>query len=364
MLTRNVKPSMAGSPAIQDDTAQGRAPLAPWASWLPLAPKVRPDGLDLRAEAGRPVDAASTAKGRAAASQCQTLLEGYFPGATVACAPSFPLGYSATVPLKASVVSPDGTAARYFLKFCDAHAGILNQVHKEFDWMQAIAPAGISPLGVLFNRADRILVSGCAPGIPVDKGLMAQPAMLRQVARAARAIHELPPGALPGIKYFKIRPVADALFEAVQGNLLNRQHAESWQQCADRLDAATQALPALERPVHGDFTANNMLLDITTQKLSVIDYGMAHFSDPMTDLAFFIVSAQLPGKVMGELLSIYTEGDAKGLGDLEERLQLHVAYTRLERYVRYLIWTPTDHRMHVNMAWLLHDDLRRLNLFS
>lgn len=161
------------------------------------------------------------------------------------------------------------------------------------------------PLGR--SKGRRIIVSQWLVGQPLDKGLSGSDFTahrLREVGAALAELHR------PGRGH-----LAQASREGAAMAVLAAANAAAWlcpdlaqrlRRLAPRIAAELLAGPALQRPVHGDFSADQVL--VAANGIGIIDYDQARLGDPAADFGTFIaqlehneVCGTLPAGRAGEI---------------------------------------------------------------
>jgi thiamine kinase-like enzyme len=166
---------------------------------------------------------------------------------------------------------------------------------------RAAAQAGVAPEIVHFD-ADGAMLTRFVDGAPVTPAhLVKSPGALRRTAAALRTLHVTAPDFTGVFRAFETMERYLALVEAA-GRRLPVRHRHVLQQ-AGALRAALAARPAELRPCHCDPTGRNII--DTGERVWLVDWEYAAMNDPMWDLAYFSVEAELTGRADLDLLTAY-----------------------------------------------------------
>jgi thiamine kinase-like enzyme len=145
---------------------------------------------------------------------------------------------------------------------------------------RAAAEIGLAPEVVYFLRPEGCLVTRFIEGRPLDEAEMGRQAMIRRVAEALRAVHNLPP--IPGV--FSAFQVVQDYGEAA------RRHGVTFpstfadlKACLDDMEA--QLPVTASRPCHNDLLNANFLE--AGGRLCILDWEYAGMGDTYFDLANF-----------------------------------------------------------------------------
>lgn len=188
--------------------------------------------------------------------------------------------------LVARLHAPDGSRALLKLyhtgDFARARAGT-----------KAFSPGAVQTAPLLGEHPEQhILVWRWLEASPGDLVLATRPEFAEEVGRALATLHAQPPGALPSVtRAEEGRPLRAA---AEHVAYLLPELATRVRRLADALDARLRAAPPLQEPVHGDFSADQVLW--TPAGVAVIDFDAAALADPAWDLGTFV--AQLEGSAI------------------------------------------------------------------
>ena len=168
------------------------------------------------------------------------------------------------------------------------------------------------PLG--HSKVRRIIVSQWLVGQPLDKGLTGTDFTahrLREVGAALAEFHR------PGRGH-----LAQASREGAAMSVLAAANAAAWlcpdlaqrlRRLAPRVAAELLAQPALQRPIHGDFSADQVL--VAAHGIGIIDYDQTRVGDPAADFGTFIAQLErneicgaLPAGRAGEIAEALSDG--------------------------------------------------------
>ncbi len=148
---------------------------------------------------------------------------------------------------------------------------------------ELLAVPAVPPLG--WSRRFAVLASTWVPGPPLSDALTTTaPVDAALVGAALAQLHALPPSRrLPRIDD---RHTIGAVVEAAEAvAVLNPELRSRACRLADRISSALRALPPLTTVVHGDFSADQVIL--TEPAVTIIDFDRAAVADPAADLGSF-----------------------------------------------------------------------------
>lgn len=154
------------------------------------------------------------------------------------------------------------------------------------------------------NNRNRALAIGWAPGRSLSRHLADEPAFTGiTVGRALRLLHRQQPAApLPGDGRQQIvRRVTETA--AAAGQLLPAG-AEKLSLTASRLKQQLKRWPQHRVPVHGDFSADQVLIGRSDNRIGIIDWDRAAHGDAAWDLGCFL--ADLDCRVLARALDRVT----------------------------------------------------------
>ncbi|RKT46151.1 aminoglycoside phosphotransferase family protein [Thiocapsa rosea] len=137
------------------------------------------------------------------------------------------------------------------------------------------------------SKQQRVIVSRWIPGDPLNAWLHGpahEPSPMRPVGAALAAFHRQAPGSLAPVMREQEAMAALAAADAVAG--LQPRLAHLAQRLASRMASALLAAPGQHPCIHGDFSADQILLD--ADRVAIIDYDQAGSGDPAADLGSFI----------------------------------------------------------------------------
>lgn len=162
----------------------------------------------------------------------------------------------------------------------------------------AAAAVGVGPEVVAFVEPEGCLVTRFIEGTLVPVERMREPASIRRVAQALRAVHAGPP--LPG-RFISFRVVEDYRTTAFAHGV-DVPPAYAWaRQVARRIERARGAFP--ERPCHNDLLNANFIDDGC--RIRIVDWEYAGMGDVFFDLANFSINHGLDRDGRQELLAAY-----------------------------------------------------------
>ncbi|RDI73682.1 Choline/ethanolamine kinase [Gaiella occulta] len=162
----------------------------------------------------------------------------------------------------------------------------------------AAAAVGVGPEVVAFVEPEGCLVTRFIEGTLVPVERMREPASIRRVAQALRAVHAGPP--LPG-RFISFRVVEDYRTTAFAHGV-DVPPAYAWaRQVARRIERARGAFP--ERPCHNDLLNANFIDDGC--RIRIVDWEYAGMGDVFFDLANFSINHDLDRDGRQELLAAY-----------------------------------------------------------
>jgi thiamine kinase-like enzyme len=145
---------------------------------------------------------------------------------------------------------------------------------------RAAAEIGLAPEVVYFLRPEGYLVTRFIEGRPVDEAEMGRQAMIRRVAEALRAVHNLPP--IPGV--FSAFQVVQDYAEAARRHGV--KFPSTFAEMKASLDDMEAQLPVTaSRPCHNDLLNANFLE--ASGRLCILDWEYAGMGDTYFDLANF-----------------------------------------------------------------------------
>ena len=170
----------------------------------------------------------------------------------------------------------------------------------------AAAAVGVGPEVVAFVEPEGYLVTRFIEGSIVPLEDMREPAWIKRVAHALRAIHRGP--SLPA-RFNSFRVVEDYRTTAFShGAEVPPSYAWA-RQVARRVERARGAFA--ERPCHNDLLNANFIDD--GERLVIVDWEYAGMGDPFFDLANFSINHELDAEGRAVLLAAYA-GDAHAAG--------------------------------------------------
>jgi aminoglycoside phosphotransferase (APT) family kinase protein len=197
--------------------------------------------------------------------------------------------------LVARLRAPDGSRALLKLYHDDdfkrARAGA-----KAFSWRRPEGQLMSVPLLGL-HRSHRLLVWRWLEASACDTVLGERPALAEDMGRALATLHAQPPAALMPVTRAKEGRPLRAAAESVA--YLLPELASRVRRLAASLEDQLLAAPPLRVPVHGDFSADQVLE--TPEGVAIIDFDAAALGDPAWDLGTF--TAQLERGVLRENLT-------------------------------------------------------------
>ncbi|WP_296807414.1 aminoglycoside phosphotransferase family protein [Thiocapsa sp.] len=161
------------------------------------------------------------------------------------------------------------------------------------------------------SKQQRIILSRWIRGVPLNawlRGPTREPCPMQQVGAALAAFHRQAPGALAPVMREQEAMAPLAAARAV-GELEPRL-APPAQRLASRIASALLSAPLQHRCVHGDFSADQILLD--ADRVAIIDYDQAGAGDPAADLGSFIARLE-DDCLAGRLASVRAEEIAADL---------------------------------------------------
>lgn len=150
------------------------------------------------------------------------------------------------------------------------------------------------------NNRNRALAMGWAPGRSLSRHMADEPASTGiTVGRALRLLHRQQPAApLPGDGRQQIvRRVTETA--AAAGQLLP-EGAEKLSLMSSDVIKELRRWPQHQVPVHGDFTADQVLIGRSDDRIGIIDWDRAAYGDAAWDLGCFL--ADLECRVLAGLL--------------------------------------------------------------
>lgn len=168
----------------------------------------------------------------------------------------------------------------------------------ELEATRAAAAVGVGPDVVDFVQPEGWLVTRFVEGKIPTLERMQEPATVRHVAAALRAVHSGPP--VRG-RFNAFRVVEDYRTTAFdRGAEMPRGYAAA-RQVARRIELLRRAAP--ERPCHNDLLNANFIDD--GRRLRIVDWEYAGMGDVFFDLANFSVNHGLDGDARDALLEAY-----------------------------------------------------------
>jgi thiamine kinase-like enzyme len=174
---------------------------------------------------------------------------------------------------------------------------------RELEASLTAAAVGVGPDVVDFLEPEGVVVTRWIEGEVVTAERLSEPATLRRVAQALRAVHAGPP--LPGrFDSFRIveeyRSIVFSYGAAVPP-------AYAWaRQVARQVEVARGRAP--ERPCHNDLIAANVIDD--GRRVRIVDWEYAGMGDVFYDLACLATHAGLDAAGRATLLQAYAGRDA------------------------------------------------------
>ena len=164
----------------------------------------------------------------------------------------------------------------------------------------AAAAVGVGPEVFAFVEPEGCLVTRFIDGVVVPLERMREPAAIRRVAQALRAVHSGP--SLPG-RFNSFRVVEDYRATAfARGSDVPAAYAWA-RQIARRIERARGAFP--ERPCHNDLLNANFI-DDSSGRIRIVDWEYAGMGDPFFDLANFSINHELDAEGRRSLLEAYS----------------------------------------------------------
>jgi thiamine kinase-like enzyme len=168
----------------------------------------------------------------------------------------------------------------------------------EYEAALAAAAVGVGPEVVQFVEPEGYLVTRYIEGEIVPPERIREPASIRRVAQALRAVHNGP--SLPA-RFISFRVVEDYRTVAfAHGAEVPPSYAWA-RQVARRVERARGAFP--ERPCHNDLLNANLIDDGT--RIRIVDWEYAGMGDVFFDLANFSVNNGLEREEREVLLEAY-----------------------------------------------------------
>lgn len=173
------------------------------------------------------------------------------------------------------------------------HAAIKLYTEAGFEAARAGAEAFVNGLTfqrpAIMGRSDRrrVLAFEWLPGDVLTQLMMErdfEPSSVRHVGEALAELHAQEALQLPARSRTMELDALDRVAQWLSDVL--PQIGSLAHDLADRLIDRLRELPALNRPIHGDFYANQVLLD--EDQLSFIDFDEAHLGHPAGDIGSFI----------------------------------------------------------------------------
>jgi thiamine kinase-like enzyme len=194
------------------------------------------------------------------------------------------------------VTRPEGT---YVLRVTGKDTDVLGIDRSvELEATRAAAAVGVGPDVVDFVEPEGWLVTRFLEGEIPPLERMREPATLRRVAGALRAVHSGPP--VHG-RFDVFRIVEDYRTTAFErGGAVPPAYAWA-RQLARRIEHARRAAP--ERPCHNDLLNANFIDD--GRRLRIVDWEYAGMGDVFFDLANFAVNHELDPDDRETLLAAY-----------------------------------------------------------
>ncbi len=195
------------------------------------------------------------------------------------------------------------TAETYVLRAGGRDTELLGiRREREHEASLIAAAVGVGPEVVEFLETDGIVVTRWIEGEVVTEERLRDPATLRRVAQALRAVHAGPP--LPG-RFDSFR-VVEEYRSIVFSYGAEVPSAYAWaRQMARRVEVARGRAP--ERPCHNDLVAANVIDD--GRRLRIVDWEYAGMGDVLYDLAGIAVRAGLDADGRAVLLEAYAGRD-------------------------------------------------------
>lgn len=174
--------------------------------------------------------------------------------------------------------------------------GIDRQV--EYEASLAAAAVGVGPEVVALIEPEGYLVTRYIDGEVVPLERAREPATLRRVAQALRAVHAGPP--IPA--RFSVFRVVEDYRSAVFAHGTSVPPTYAWaRQLAKRIERARGPVP--ERPCHNDLVNANIIDD--GRRIRIVDWEYAGMGDVFFDLANFAVNHGLDADGRRLLLEAY-----------------------------------------------------------
>jgi thiamine kinase-like enzyme len=171
---------------------------------------------------------------------------------------------------------------------------------REYEASLIAAAVGVGPQVVELLEPEGIVVTRWIEGEVVTIERLRQPATLRRVALALRAVHAGPP--LPG--RFDAFRVVEEYRSIVFSYGAAVPPSYAWaRQVARQVEAARGRAP--ERPCHNDLVAANVIDD--GRRIRIVDWEYAGMGDVFYDLACIAVHAGLDAEGRAALLDAYAD---------------------------------------------------------
>jgi thiamine kinase-like enzyme len=194
------------------------------------------------------------------------------------------------------VTRPDGV---FVLRVAGEGTGLLGIDRRtELEATRAAAAVGVGPEVVDFIEPEGWLVTRFVAGAIPPPELLREPANLKRVALALRAVHAGPP---VGGRFDSFRIVEDYRTTAFDRGVAVPSTYAWARQLARRIEQLRRAAP--ERPCHNDLLNANFIDD--GRRIRIVDWEYAGMGDVFFDLANFAINHELDGDGRAALLEAY-----------------------------------------------------------